>query len=121
MQSSTRILKFLLDENVRIELSRFLKDQSFDFKVAAKGAVDKQLAEISKKEKRILITNDENFQWYLKNQIFAVIWLWIPQNEPKSLISSFKNLLKECKNFSGRIITLTSKDWSEAFLYEEVK
>lgn len=119
MPSSTRNLKFLLDENVRIELSRFLKSQGFDYKLAAKGATDKQLASISKAEKRILVTNDEDFQWYTKDQIHCAIWLWIPQNDPESLITSFKKLIKGCKDFSGNIITLTPKDWNSTSLYEE--
>ncbi len=119
MPSSTLNLKFLLDENVRIELSRFLKDQSLDYKLAAKGASDKQLATISKVEKRIVITNDEDFQWFTKDRIYCVIWLWIPQNDPKSLISSFKKLISECKDFSGKIITLNPKDWSASPLYEK--
>ena len=61
MSSLTPNLKFLVDENVRTELSRFLRIQGFDFKLAPKGASDKQLALISKTEKRILVTNDEDF------------------------------------------------------------
>lgn len=120
MPLSTPNLKFLLDENVRIELSRFLKKQKLDFKLTPKGSTDKQVASISKTEQRILVTNDEDFQWFTKDQIYSIIWLWIPQNDPKSLISSFKKLIKECKVFSGKIITLTPKDWNEAYLYEEV-
>ncbi|MEK6860878.1 MAG: DUF5615 family PIN-like protein, partial [Nanoarchaeota archaeon] len=93
MPSLTPDLKLLLDENVRIELSRFLKTQGFNFTFAPKGATDKQLALISKKEQRILVTNDEDFQWFTKDEIYSVIWLWIPQNDPKSLISSFKKLI----------------------------
>ena len=120
MPSSTLNLKFLLDENIRIELSRFLKDQGIDFKLVPKRATDKQLASISKAEERILVTNDEDFQWFTKEKIYCVIWLWIPQNDPKTLISSFKRLVKECKDFQGNIITLTPKDWNSTTLYEEV-
>lgn len=111
MSYSIPNLKFLLDENVRIELSRLLKNQGLDFRLAPKGAPDKQLAAISKIEKRILITNDEDFQWYTKSQIHCVIWLWIPQNDPKSLISSFNKLIKECKDFRGKLIVLHPNDW----------
>lgn len=58
MQSSVRTRKFLLDENVRIELYRFLKRKGNDVKILGKSVSDEQLAAVSKKEQRILVTND---------------------------------------------------------------
>lgn len=113
MPLSTPNHKFLLDENVKIALAKFLKDHRFDIKFVPKGTTDSNLASISRKEKHILVTNDTDFQWYTKNQIYSVILLNIPQNDSKSLISSFKNLLKEFNNFPGRIVILEVNKWQD--------
>ena len=124
MYSSTPSLKFLIDENVRVELSRLLKQKGIDFKLSQKSAHDSLLASISKKESRILITNDEDFIYYPKGKIFSVVWLRIPQNDPKSLITSFEKLLNQLnanKDFSGKLITLKQNDWDQFPLGEEIE
>lgn len=121
MSSSTLNHKFLLDENARIELYRFLKQNRFDVKLATKSAPDSQHASISKKQSRILVTNDEDFTHYTSDEIFSVVWLRINQSDPFSLITSFGKLLKELKSFKGKLIILTEKGWEEFPLFEEVK
>lgn len=111
MSSSIRKTQFLLDENVRGELFPFLENLGFSPKIAPKGSSDETLAKISIKEKRVLVTNDEDFSEYPKSAIFSVIWLRIPQNDPQSLIKMFNLLLKECKDFKGKLIVLEKNIW----------
>ena len=113
MPSSIPNHKFLLDENVRIELSRHLINQDLDIKLVPKGATDSWVASISKSEKRVLITNDEDFLMYPASRLFAVIWLRIPQNDPEALLSSFKKLLKEAKDFQGKVTVLEPNKWHQ--------
>lgn len=117
MPLSTPGLKFLLDENVKKKLLKFLDSKGFDVKLSPKSTKDSEVAKISKQENRILVTNDSDFQWYDKKQIHSVILLSIPQNDPRSLISSFEKLIKKCKNFAGKLITLLPNDWNESSLY----
>ena len=98
--------KFLLDENVKAVLSRFLKSEGFDVKLAPKTTSDSKLALLSKEELRILVTNDEDFQWYSDKEIYSVILLKVPQNDNESLIKVFNKLLSEFNNFAGRIVVL---------------
>lgn len=56
MSLSTPNHKFLLDENVKAILSRFLKSEGFDVKLASKTAPDLKLASRSKEEQRILVS-----------------------------------------------------------------
>lgn len=121
MPSSTPVLKFLLDENVKQTLLRFIKSRGLDVKLHSKGAKDSVLAHISKQEKRILITNDWDFEWYTKEQIYSVVILRIPQHDSKNLLSSFENMLKEFKNFEGRIVLLEVNKWQDSPLWEEIK
>lgn len=105
--------KFLIDENVRSELFRHLSKQDIDIKLVPKGATDSEVASISKSQDRILVTNDEDFIEYPTNKILGVIWLRIPQNEPRSLLSSFEKLLKEAKNFKGKVTVLEPNKWHQ--------
>jgi len=104
-------LKFLLDENIKRELLESLKEQGFNVEFKPKGISNGKLAEFSKLEKRVFVTNDWDFtdkSLYSKEKIFSVVWLRIPQNKPEVLLSSFSKLLKETKpeDFEGKIITL---------------
>ena len=107
MRSLTLKVKFLLDENVRQELFRFLTDSGLDFKLVPKSSTDKEVASLSKKEKRILVTNDQDFVCYPRRKIFAVILLKLPQNDPELLILSFTRMLERKSAFAGKLIILT--------------
>ncbi len=113
MSSSIRKTQFLLDENVRKELFPFLQKMEFSARIAPKGASDETLAQISIKEKRVIVTNDEDFSEYLKSTVFSVVWLKIPQNDPQSLLSMFNKLLKECSDFNGKLIVLEKNTWKD--------
>ena len=105
-------LKFLLDENVKRELLGFLKQQGLDAVFKPKKLSNGILAEFSKSEQRVLITNDKHFtdsSKFPKEKIFSVIWLRIPQDKPKDLFKSFSKLLKdksEPEDFEGFLIEL---------------
>lgn len=113
--------RFLLDENVRVELAKFLKAKNFDVKLAPKTASDATLSLISKKEKRILVTNDQDFIDCDKDTVFSLVWLIIPQNDPKTLTVSFQKLLSEFNNFRGRLVVLEAGKWQDFPLAIEVK
>ena len=101
-------LKFLRDENVKKRLEKFLIQQGFDVTIASKKTPDDKLAQLSKSEQRVLITNDNDFVELSEENIFSIVWLRIPQDKPESLILSFSKLLNEIKpeDFKGNLITL---------------
>jgi predicted nuclease of predicted toxin-antitoxin system len=111
MSSLIPNLRFLLDENVRRDLYRFLISQNFDVKLVSNATSDSKIAQISKLEERILVTNDEDFCDYSETKIFSVIWLRIPQNDSKALIVSFEKVLNECSEFKGRLLILKVNSW----------
>jgi len=109
--SASHSVKFLRDENVKRRLETFLKKQRFDIISKPKELANSELAEFSKLERRVFITNDWDFtdaSLYPKEKIFSVVWLRIPQNKPEALLNSFSKLLKETKSedFEGKFITL---------------
>jgi len=73
MLSSQHTTKFLLDENVKRDLLTFLISKGYDAISKPKGLSNGKLAEFSKLEKRVFVTNDEDFLEFNKEQIFSVI------------------------------------------------
>lgn len=113
MPSSILNHKFIIDENVHHELRSLLQKSGQDVTLAPKSASDSRLAAISKKEKRILITNDQDFFNYSKDELFSFVWLKIKQGDDKSLLRSFEKLLKEFKRFQGRSVILENDKWKD--------
>jgi len=104
-------IRFLSDENLDKRLERFLQQHGVDIISKPKKLSNGKLAEFSKSEQRVLVTNDEDFidsERFSKERIFSVIWSKVPQDKLESLISSFSKLLKETKpeDFEGNLITL---------------
>lgn len=120
MSSLTPSLKFLLDENVKRKLLQFLTAGGFDVKIPPKESTDLEIAKISKKENRVLVTNDEDFIYYTSDQVNGVIWLRVPQSDSESLVISFDKMLKKIKTFSGKLIMLYKDHWDEFPLGEEL-
>lgn len=120
MSSSTPTQGFLLDENVRIELFRYLKEKSFNVKLIPKSTPDSRLANLSMREKLIIITNDEDFIHYSKDEVFCIVWLRLPQSDPQILISSFVKLISEFSGFKGKLIVLEPNKWEDFPLTETV-
>ncbi|MBI2557704.1 DUF5615 family PIN-like protein [Candidatus Woesearchaeota archaeon] len=90
-------LKFLLDENVKRRVGRFLESEEFDVIFAPKRFSDNKLADISKAEGRILVTNDSDFTdsvSFPKERVFSVVFVVIPQDKPEAFIPAFSRLLK---------------------------
>ena len=107
MSSSTPI-RFLLDENVRIELDAFLAGKSVDFIRAKKGSSDAALAKLSLRERRIVVTNDTDFAYLRRSQVFGVVLLRVPQGNVHALLETFASLLAQEKSYRGVCIVLES-------------
>ena len=54
-------MRFLADENFRWDVIRFLEKQGHNVKLSPRNTDDKKVADIAHKEKRILLTNDNDF------------------------------------------------------------
>lgn len=117
----TPAFKFLLDENVRLGLYKYLLQKGVDVKLATKGASDQTLLKISRQEERILVTNDEDFSEATEDMVYAVIWLRIPQNDEQALLKSFDKLIANIENPELKIFSLYEERWDESSLYEEIK
>ncbi len=59
-------MRFLADENFRLDVMRFLRSKGHDVKRITSRSSDKEVAVCARKEKRILLTNDSDFSIKLK-------------------------------------------------------
>jgi len=89
---SSSSARFLLDENVRVELYRWLKASGVDVIRSPSRTANGALARRSLTEKRVLVTNDEDFTERAVGTIFGVVWLRIPQDDPEGLLKAFAPL-----------------------------
>ena len=100
-------LKFLLDENIRVELYKFLKKAGIDVILISKGSVNGNLTRLSLAQERTVVTNDEDFAKMTDKEVFGVVWLKIPQDNPELLVKMFSELLKtKDLELKGRLVTL---------------
>src|SRR3989338_5116910 len=116
MSSSTPI-RFLLDENVRIELVEFLTKRGIDFTTAEKSSDDTTLAGISRAEERIVVTNDSDFSEMCRGDIFSVVWLRLPQKDPDLLLKKFSAMLDDEPRYADSLVILGPKKRSVSLLH----
>jgi len=110
--SQNKQLRFLADENIRKDLLKFLRAEGYDIIFKPKGLSNGKLAEFSKSEQRVVVTNDKHFadsSKFPKEKIFGVVWLKIPQYKPDALFNTFSKLLEDKskpEDFEGFLIEL---------------
>jgi predicted nuclease of predicted toxin-antitoxin system len=112
-------LKFLLDENVHSRLGSFLKASGYNVLIAPKGSSDRVVAELSLAQKRILVTNDSDFESKTPQEVFAVVFLRVPQTDISILLKAFATLLaqkKSPKQFSGKLTILETDGFKTKLL-----
>jgi len=64
-------MKFLIDENIRKEVTEFLQKSGYDIESAPTGSQNGEIIQLATEEKRILLTHDKHF---------SDIFLYPPEN-----------------------------------------
>lgn len=99
-------LRFLLDENIRIEVKEFLESKGFSVKYASKGTSNGKLALLSKEKKLVLLTRDTDFintALFPPRKFFGIVVFRIHPPTAKKLINALSLLLTEVKEFRGKL------------------
>jgi len=105
-------LKFLSDENFPKEVVELLINKGYDVKTVPLGASDKQVANLSKSESRVILTFDKHF---LTKRLFSpkehpgIVVLKINPPLIDTTFSLLSKLLKQVKSseFKGRLFILS--------------
>ncbi|MEK7101534.1 MAG: DUF5615 family PIN-like protein [Patescibacteria group bacterium] len=104
-------MRFLVDENVRNEVARFLSKFG-DAVHVSKGASDATIMEVCEKEWRILITHDKDFVntvAYPPKKYAGIVLIRIHPPKPEVIIGALSNLFASHDEdaLDGRLVILT--------------
>jgi|Deesub1362A_J573_1020465.scaffolds.fasta_scaffold01962_7 predicted nuclease of predicted toxin-antitoxin system len=102
-------LKFLLDENIPSSVFKFLKIKGYKAFYVPKGAKDRNVAELAKREKAVLVTRDYDFAnilLYPPQEFHGIIILKVHPPVAEKLISSMKSVLKAAEDFRGKVFVV---------------
>lgn len=104
--------RFLLDENVRIEVKEFLESKGFSAKYASKGISNGKLASLAKEEKYMLLSRDSDFvniSIFPPKEFSGIIIFMIHPPTVEKLVKSLSLLLSEIKEFKGKLFIVNEE------------
>ena len=108
--------KFLLDENIRIEVKEFLKSKGFSAEYAAKGVSNGRLASLAKEKSLVLLSRDSDFlnkSAFPPKEFSGIIVFAIHPPTVEKLVRALSSLLSEVKEFKGRLFVADEDDFEE--------
>lgn len=89
-------MQFLIDENVRSEVTDFLTREGYDVKVVPHGMKNSNVIDLAQKEKRVLLTHDRHFSnilMYPPHKYHGIIRIKIHPPSVDKTISALRQLL----------------------------
>ena len=110
-------MKFLLDENVRFEVSNFLTSEGYDVKRTPSGIKNGQVIKLAVDERRILVTSDVHFSnilVYPPHKYCGIIRLKIHPPSAAKEIAALKRLFREVSShstFDKKLFILEENDF----------
>ncbi|MBM3253123.1 MAG: hypothetical protein FJZ16_02575 [Candidatus Omnitrophica bacterium] len=109
-------MKFLIDENICLEVIEYLNAQGYDVKKVPSGIKNGEVIKLALKDKRILITSDVHFSnilMYPPHKYCGIIRLKIHPPSAKKEIAAIKRLLLKFPSFTHlnkRLLVLEETD-----------
>ena len=103
-------MKLLLDENIPISVFKFLKERRYEAFYVPKGAKDRDVAELARRDRAVLLTRDYDFAnmlLYPPQDFYGIIILKVHPPVAEKLISSLKSVLKATEDFGGKVFVVT--------------
>ena len=91
-------MKFLVDENIRLEIAEYLKSQGHDVKRVSSGIKNGEIIKLALDNKRVLITSDVHFSnilIYPPDKYCGIIRVKIHPPSAEKEIAALKKLLAE--------------------------
>ena len=101
--------KFLLDENIRIGVKKFLENKRFIVEYVPKGSTDSEVLSLAKEKKSVLVTHDTDFAnsfLYPPNEFSGIVVIRIYPPTLDKILPSLERFLSEVKEFKGRLFLL---------------
>lgn len=109
-------MRFLIDENIRLEVEEFLKAENYDVMRVPQGLENSKITHLAKEEKRILLTHDRHFAHiflYPPKEFSGIIRIKIHPPSVPTIINALKNLLQRVSSeeINGHLIVLEKADF----------
>ena len=108
--------RFLLDENIRIEVKKFLESKGFSAKYASKGISNGRLASLAKEKKIALLSRDSDFlntSLFPPKEFFGIVVFIIHPPTAEKLVKSLSSLLADVKVFKGKLFVVEEEGFEE--------
>ena len=99
-------LKFLLDENIRIEIKEFLASKGLSAEYAAKGTKNGKLASLAREKSLVLLSRDSDFlnrAMFPPKEFCGIAVFLIHPPTVEKLTSALSSLLADVSEFKGKI------------------
>lgn len=96
LSKNQRAIVFLLDENVDVRISSFLKNKDYPVSIVPAGIRNGEVITLAKKENSILLTNDKDFAnplLYSNLQSAGIVVFHIHPPDVHKLTSALEHLL----------------------------
>jgi len=106
--------KFLLDENIRIEIKEFLESKGFSAEYAAKGISNGRLASLAKEKALLLVSRDSDFlnkSSFPPKEFSGMIVFVIHPPTVERLVKALSSLLAEVTEFKGKLFIVDEEDF----------
>lgn len=91
-------MKLLIDENVRKEVIDFLSRSGHDILIVTPGSEDFKIAQVAKKDKRIILTHDQHFAdilMYPPEEYSGIIRIKIHPPTTATIINALKDFFQK--------------------------
>lgn len=99
-EKDTLSSKFLLDENVPMEVREFLNSKGFSAEYVPKGIVNSEGASLAREEKCALLTRDTDFlnsDMFPPNEFYGMVVFLIHPPKPERLVKATALLLERAR------------------------
>ena len=98
--------KFLLDENIRVEIKEFLESMGLSAEYAAKGTKNGKLASLAREKSLVLLSRDSDFlnkAMFPPKEFCGIVVFLIHPPTVEKLTSALSSLLADVKEFKGKL------------------
>lgn len=104
-------MRFFIDENIRREVTKFLKSRGHDVMTVTPGSADAEIARNAQETKRIILTHDQHFAdilMYPPKEYSGIIRIKIHPPSPAIIIKALTDLLQKVnfEQIEGRLVIL---------------
>lgn len=108
--------RFLLDENIRVEVKEFLDSKGLSSAYASKGIRNGMLGSMAKEKRLVLLTRDRDFlnkHLFPPKEFSGIIVLRVHPPTAEKLIAALSPIIVEVKDFRGRLFVVTEEGFEE--------